>query len=58
MNGSKRQRNGAKRSKKTVDARKHELADLVRYLARRAAERDYAAMQDIQNDDDGKGVKR
>jgi len=45
MTGSERHKNGDRRPKKTVDARKHELADLVRYLARRAAERDYAAMQ-------------
>jgi hypothetical protein len=45
MNGSERNTKRDRRSKNKADARKHQLAELVRYLARRAAERDYAAMQ-------------
>lgn len=57
MNGNKRCRNVHTGSKKAVDTDKQKLEGLVRYLARRAAERDYAAMQDKQNNTDSKAVK-
>jgi len=57
MNGKERRTHGRKGAQKSVETDKHKLADLVRYLARRAAERDYAAMQDKQNNTDSKAVK-
>lgn len=57
MNGKERRTHRRKGAQKSVETDKHKLADLVRYLARRAAERDYEAMQNTPRKTDGKAVK-